>query len=141
MRTPICSLIEKNVPVALLNQRLSTRKIAEQLDRSEAAILYWERKYGLSPAFASYGSGRRKKSLKEIADDMAQAPVLHRRRLKASAIECKGGKCALCVYDRCNAALELHRLDKATKGICLANGGMTRPWESISEPDKCILLL
>ena len=76
-----------------------------------------------------------------MADAMKRAPVAHRRRLKAKAIEYKGGKCVLCGYDRCNAALEFHRLDKKAKGFGLSRGGRIRSWESMKkELDKCILV-
>jgi len=136
-----CLLIRKKVLVDLLNQRLSTQKIAMKLGRSQKTVLYWERKYGLSPAFASYGNGRRTRSLKEMADAMTQEPVLHRRRLKARAIEYKGGKCILCGYDRCNAALEFYHLDTTTKSFGLSRKGVIRSWEStMKELDKCALI-
>src|SRR3990167_1156931 len=37
------------------------------------------------------------------------------RRPKRQAIEYKGVHCKICGYDRCNAALEFHHLDKAEK--------------------------
>jgi hypothetical protein len=138
---PDCLLIEKKVLVELLSQHLSTEKIAMKLGRSPKTVLYWEGRYGLSPAFASYGNGRRTRSPQEMADAMVQNPTVHRRRLKAKAIEYKGGKCVLCGYSKCNAALEFHHLDKATKGFGLAKGGRIRSWESIAkELDKCILV-
>jgi hypothetical protein len=50
-----------------------------------------------------------------MAEAMIKEPIVHRRRLKAKMVECKGGRCILCGYDRCNAALEFHHLDKTTK--------------------------
>jgi hypothetical protein len=134
-------LVKKEVLVELLNQRHSTKKIAMKLGRSEKTVLYWERKYGLSPAFASYGNGRRTRSLKEMAEAMIQEPIVHRRRLKAKAIDYKGGKCILCGYDRCNAALEFHHLDKTAKSFGLSRKGIIRSWQSIrKELDKCVLI-
>jgi hypothetical protein len=138
-----CSLIEKEVLVNLLNQRLSTKKIAERLGRTEKTVLYWERRHGLSPAFPAVGnaSRRRRGSLEEMADAMTRAPIVHRRRLKVKAIGYKGGKCILCGYDRCNAALEFHHVDKGAKGFGLSRGGRIRSWESImKELDKCVLV-
>jgi predicted transcriptional regulator len=134
-------LIRKKVLIDLLNKHLSTQKIAGMLGRSQKTVLYWERKYGLSPAFAAYGNGRRTRSLKEMADRMRQEPTVHRRRLKAMAIAYKGGKCLLCGYHRCNAALEFHHLDKTTKGFGLSRKGIIRSWESIKkELDKCVMI-
>ena len=72
---------------------------------------------------------------------MVQKPILHRRRLKAKAIEYKGGKCILCGYDRCSAALEFHHLDRTSKSFGLSRKGIIRSWDSIrKELDKCVLI-
>jgi len=134
-------LIEKKALEQLLKQKLSGDKIASKLGCSRSNVEYWERKYGLRPAFGLRGSGRRTKSPEQMAADMTRLAVGHRRRLKARAIAYKGGRCTLCGYSRCNAALEFHHLDKATKGFGLAKGGRIRSWESImKELDKCILV-
>lgn len=134
-------LIERKTLVDLLSQHLSTRKIATTLGLSENTVFYWERRYGLSPAFASFGNGRRRRSPGEMAQAMSRRPSVHRRRLKARAIEYKGGKCVLCGYDKCNAALEFHHLERATKGFGLSKEGRIRSWQSIrTEIDKCILV-
>ncbi|HEV2389345.1 MAG TPA: hypothetical protein VGS04_01340 [Nitrososphaerales archaeon] len=102
---------------------------------------YWEKKYGLRTAFGPHGKGRRVKSPKERARDMVREVNTHRRRLKSRAIAYKGGKCILCGYDRCNAALEFHHLDRAIKSFGLSRKGITRSWDSIrTELDKCILI-
>jgi len=57
------------------------------------------------------------------------------------AIAYKGGKCFLCGYHRCNAALEFHHLDKTTKSFWSLQGGIIRSWESImKELDKCVMI-
>ena len=88
-------MIRKEVLIELLSQHLSTQRIAMRLGRSEKNVLYWERKYGLLPAFASNGNGRRTRSPEEMADAMVREPTEHRRRLKAKAIEYNGGECIL----------------------------------------------
>ena len=134
-------VIEKDLLEELLRQKLPTRKIAAKVGRSEKTVLYWERKYGLLPAFASYGNGRRTRFPGEMAEAMAQEPTNHRRRLKARAIAYKGGSCVLCGYSKCAAALEFHHVDKGTKTFGLSRNGIIRPWESIREElDKRILL-
>jgi hypothetical protein len=134
-------LIEKKILADLLNQRLSTKMISAKLGRSEKTVLYWERKYGLSPAFASFGNGRRTRSLKEMSEAMIKEPIVHRRRIKARAIKYKGGRCVICGYDRCNAALEFHHLDKALKSFGFSRNGIIRSWDSIvKELDKCVLI-
>jgi len=63
-----------------------------------------------------------------------------RRRAKLKAIEYKGGKCQLCGYKKCPAALEFHHIDPSKKDIRIsAIGG--RKWSIVKkELDKCILL-
>ena len=134
-------VIEKELLVELLGQKLPTRKIAAKIGLSEKTVLYWERKYGLSPAFASCGNGRRRRSPREMAEAMAQAPINYRRRIKARAIAYKGGSCVICSYNKCNAALEFHHVDKARKTFGLSRKGIIRSWDSIRrELDKCILV-
>ena len=52
-----------------------------------------------------------------------------------------GGRCIICGYCKCYAALEFHHIDKATKKFCLSVLHMTKRWSSIvEEAKKCILL-
>ena len=72
---------------------------------------------------------------------MASNPTIRRRKLKAKAIAFKGGKCLLCGYERCNAALEFHHLNRRTKAFGLSRKGIIRSWDSImKEIDKCVLI-
>lgn len=135
------SLIKKTLLVELLQQHLSTERIAKELNCSPGNVLYWERKHGLRPAFASCGNGRRTRSPEEMAAYMASNPTIRRRKLKAKAIAFKGGKCLLCGYERCNAALEFHHLNRRTKAFGLSRKGIIRSWDSImKEIDKCVLI-
>ncbi len=57
------------------------------------------------------------------------------------ALEYKGGKCKMCGYNRCPAALELHHINKSEKNFGIGDKGYTRSWEKVkAELDKCILL-
>ena len=57
------------------------------------------------------------------------------------SIEYKGGKCQVCGYNKCQAALELHHLNKSEKNFGIGDKGYTRSWEKVrAELDKCILL-
>ncbi len=134
-------MIEKTTLVRLLQQHPSTERVAKELNCSPGNVLYWERKYGLQPAFASCGNGRRTRSPEEMAAYMTSNPTLRRRNLKAKAIAFKGGKCMLCGYDQCNAALEFHRVDNRMKTFGLSRKGIIRSWDSIEkELDKCVLI-
>jgi hypothetical protein len=62
-----------------------------------------------------------------------------RKALKAMAVEYKGGKCALCGYDRCLEALSFHHGGDKEFGI--GAKGYTRSWERVqAELDECILV-
>jgi hypothetical protein len=64
----------------------------------------------------------------------------NKQRLKSKAVEYKGGKCSICGYDKCMAALEFHHLDKEAKEFSLSNIGWKK-WETIkAELDKCSLV-
>ena len=65
----------------------------------------------------------------------------HRRDLKQKAIEYKGGRCAICSYDKFNGALDFHHLDPKEKDFALSGSGITKSWAKVKEElDKCILL-
>lgn len=92
-------------------------------------------------AFRNYGEGRKRKTSEERARDLVRAVNIYRRRLKSKAIAYKGGKCVLCGYDKCTAALEFHHLDRKIKSFGLSKRGLTRSWVSTrAELDKCILV-
>ena len=64
-----------------------------------------------------------------------------RRRTKAKLVAEAGGKCQLCGYHRCQAALEFHHLDPGSKSFALSLRGVTRSIESLRrEAAKCVLL-
>ncbi len=75
------------------------------------------------------------------AEYMREAVKKRRKRLREMACEYKGGKCAICGYDRCQRALEFHHLGDKKKDFGLSSRGLTRSWEKIKEElKKCILL-
>ena len=63
-----------------------------------------------------------------------------RRKLKVMAVNHKGGKCEVCEYAKCVAALEFHHQDPSQKEFRISSG-ITRAWSTIEkELDKCVLL-
>ncbi len=65
----------------------------------------------------------------------------HRRRLKRRLVEEAGGRCALCGYDRCIAALEFHHLDPVEKRLGISAGGLTLSLDVLqAEAAKCVLI-
>lgn len=75
---------------------------------------------------------------------MSQAARFRKMReeLKRRAIEYKGGRCCICGYDRCMAALQFHHVDRTTKVAEIGKMHRDRkPWEEVkAELDKCVLL-
>ncbi|WP_395144410.1 hypothetical protein [Armatimonas sp.] len=64
-----------------------------------------------------------------------------RRARKALLIAQCGGKCALCGYNRCVAALEFHHRDSATKIFNLGKDNLLKAWNVVlEEAQKCDLL-
>lgn len=63
----------------------------------------------------------------------------YRVGVKQKCIEYKGGKCHICGYDKCKAALSFHHLDSSQKDYTISGG--TKSFENLkSELDKCILV-
>ena len=62
----------------------------------------------------------------------------NRKRVKAQAIEYKGGKCQICGYSRCWRSLQFHHLDPSTKKLRISG---RQGWGAVKkELDKCILV-
>jgi hypothetical protein len=52
-----------------------------------------------------------------------------------------GGRCVICGYDRCVAALQFHHLEPSQKAFGLSKRGVTRSIEAArAEAGKCTLL-
>ena len=82
-----------------------------------------------------------KRKYADRAKYLVIAVTKRRKKLRKMAIEYKGGKCIICEYDKCNAALEFHHLNKKDKKFGLSMNGITRSWEKTKkELDKCVLL-
>jgi len=64
-----------------------------------------------------------------------------RRRVKRKLVEEAGGRCRLCGYDSCVAALQFHHLEPSNKAFELSRRGATRSLsEARAEAQKCVLL-
>ena len=75
------------------------------------------------------------------AEYLKKAVAARRRRIRETAIEYSGGKCAICRYSKSKRALPFHHLDPKKKDFGLSEKGITRSWEKTTrELDKCILL-
>ena len=63
-----------------------------------------------------------------------------RRKLKRELVEYKGGKCEICGYNDCIAALEFHHLNPDEKDFGIGNGNIKSLERLKKEADKCILV-
>jgi transposase len=139
------------------------REIAAAVDRSIATVRYWlerweirrtdarRRGYDLATApreslrrcsrhgltmfvLERRGSYRCKLCRQEQVSDW-------RRKVKAKLVEEAGGRCALCGYDRCQAALQFHHRDPGEKLFAISHQGITRSLaRAREEARKCLLV-
>ena len=64
-----------------------------------------------------------------------------RQRRKQKCINYKGGKCQICGYNKCNAALQFHHKDPNQKEFGLSSKGRPIAWEKTKkELNKCEIL-
>lgn len=153
----------------LVETGMSIAQIAEAVGRSKATVRHWLSKHDLrtgggvgrrsaEASRAARESGLRETSLacpthghtEHVRDTRGyfrcrrcrqEAVVRRRRRVKEILVEEAGGRCRLCGYDKCLAALEFHHLDPAEKQFGVAQNGMARSIERLrAEVRKCVLL-
>ncbi len=73
--------------------------------------------------------------------ELIKAVAKRRRKIKAMAIEYKGGKCQICGYFKYQGALDLHHTNSKSKKFGIGDKGYTRSWKKVkAELDKCILV-
>jgi hypothetical protein len=126
---------------AMKNAGLTTRRganrvlAAEALDRGERVVALSCHRHGKTDhVLEGRGSYRCKRCRVEQVSD-------RRRAVKRILVAEMGGRCAMCGYDRCEAALEFHHMDPAQKSFTLSLQGVTRSLEAArAEARKCVLL-
>ena len=70
----------------------------------------------------------------------SEASQKRRETIKKLAVEYKGGRCQICGYNKCIAALDFHHVD-GNKDYGISANGYSHSWEKIkTELDKCILV-
>lgn len=117
----------------LIEQKLSIRQIATQLDKSFGSTIYWINKYGLKTQssyaqtdykckhcgetkkakFVNRGTDRKCHSV--CKDCHNKLRTKRYRRYKKIAVEFKGGKCIKCGYNKCEGSLDFHHRDPTQK--------------------------
>lgn len=155
--------IERDALAALVDERLSSREIAERLGVSQSTVRHWLTRHGLRTA----GSGkatRPRRTDREVFGDTCEihgatdfvvrgdgfsvcrqcrsdAVVRRRRRVKRQLVREAGGGCVMCGYDACMAALQFHHVDPATKVFQVGGRGIGRAGDLLrAEAAKCVLL-
>ena len=82
-----------------------------------------------------------KRTYADRREELILAVAKRKRKIKALALEYKGGKCQLCGYTKYQGALDLHHKDPNTKSFGIGDKGYTRSWEKVkTELDKCALV-
>jgi transposase len=150
----------------LVSRGMTLEMIARELDRSASTVRYWIARLGLPKP-----KTRRRCDVDVALAQGKRTVVRHcprhgegvfvienggkvkcrrcrmgavaewRRRTKARLVAEAGGRCQLCGYDRCRAALQFHHLDPTTKAFGLSLRGVTRAIEKLrEEAAKCVLL-
>jgi transposase len=154
--------ISRELLATLVESGLSSGQIGQQVGLSKTTIRHWLKEYGLTTKWAarqrratggqqriellcpSHGLTtfiRRADSGYRCARCRSEAVSRRRRRVKAVLVEDAGGRCALCGYDRCAAALEFHHLVPAEKSFSMSHRGIARSLEKArAEAGKCVLL-
>lgn len=149
--------IEKGVLEAFVDQRSSTRSIGRTLDRSQTAVRYWLKAYGLetNPDYHEgvqsvpkkcgkcgeidpslfYGN---KRSVCSSCHNQYTLKIGQRKRDRA--IEYLGGKCVACDYNEFPSALDVHHTDPTIKDSKF-HGMRGWSWGRIEkEIQSCVLL-
>ncbi len=91
--------------------------------------------HGLTPFKRRSGGGYR------CAKCRSEAVARRRRRVKRLLVDEAGGRCSVCGYARCIAALEFHHLVPAEKSFSLSHRGVARSIaKARQEASKCVLL-
>lgn len=71
----------------------------------------------------------------------SEAVQKKREKIKEELINYKGGKCEICGYNKCIAALEFHHKNPEEKEFGIGQKGYTRSlFKNKQEVDKCILV-
>lgn len=155
--------------LALVERGLSIAQIAAQVGRSKATVRHWLNRHGMKTHAqegrvgehsmqAAKALGRatvmrdcRRHGLTEFWLEgrgyyrckrcRSERVSRRRRKVKLLLVQEAGGRCALCGYDRCSAALHFHHVDPGSKEFHLSMQGVTRSLAAArAEMAKCVLL-
>lgn len=150
--------MNKEILIELINQGLSTWKIAEILNTSQPSIRYWLKKYNLKTRKVLCDSENTKycprcKNIKDKREFykshksssyckkcISEVNIINRQKVKQQSVDYLGGKCSKCGYNKCIAALEFHHLNPKQKDKDYEYYKWKFDNKLKSELDKCVLL-
>jgi transposase-like protein len=157
--------LDKDALLAMAAAGATVPEMAATLERSPTTIRYWLKRVGQeSPAAKRWHEGAiamasgaheailscrehgparhvRHENGFRCAECRSAAVSARRRRVKATLLAEAGGRCRLCGYDRCVAALHFHHVDPEMKSFSLAVTGVTRSLAAArAEARKCVVL-
>lgn len=140
-------------------------EIARRVDRSPATVRHWLRYHGLETLRSARlrAGGRQSGDPPRVVHRECRvhgiSPHVHRggryrcrrcasdsvtryrQNVKQTLVREAGGRCVICGYSRCVAALQFHHVDPATKRFSLSLKGVARALEVVrAEAAKCVLL-
>lgn len=93
------------------------------------------KKHGLTEYIQTYNGYLRCKKCR------SEAVTNNRRKRKQKLVEYFGGKCQVCGYNKCIAALDFHHKNPEEKNFAISKSGVCRSWERmLAEANKCILV-
>jgi len=153
----------------LVDAGMTIAAMAGELERSKSTVRYWLGKYGLRTRHPC--RRRSRPAAREAKREGWPSTVMlcpthgetefviegrgyyrckqcrvsavtrRRRRVKAILVAEAGGRCALCGYDRCAAALAFHHLDPSQKRLHVSANGRGVALETLrAEAAKCMLV-
>lgn len=119
----------------------------DQDKRNHAIPMFEKVLSGLQPVWAAQHptvwvrqTTRWRTQLRKMQQAIQSRTNQRRFRVKQAAVVYLGGKCQVCSYDKCLAALVFHHRDSSSKLFSIG-GAHSRSWKSIKlELDKCDLL-
>lgn len=152
----------------LVKDGASIAQIAEAVGRSKGSVRHWLDRYELRTTNAGGGpsrEGAREARAAGLSETVLRCPrhgevahvrgsrgyfrcrtcrveavIRRRRKVKHLLVEEAGGRCRLCGYERCVAALEFHHLDPHAKEFGVSQRGAHGIERLRAEIRKCILL-
>jgi hypothetical protein len=152
--------MDKSILKDLIEQGLSTRKIAIKMNCSQTNVSYWMSKHGLK---AICSQNKTEKFCPRCQENLKISLFYQRRgkiggsvyckrctnsqateRQKSFKLKCaeyKGGKCSNCGYSKSLSALEFHHIISEEKDFSISKKRSLTFDNSIKkELDKCLLL-